>query len=55
MDERDQLNYYQNKHNLSKKQKTIKHNREILSNALSNAGFENNPDEWWHWGYKPTK
>lgn len=53
MDKTDSLSYYQNKHSLSKKEQTIKHNREILSKALSTYGFENNPDEWWHWGYKP--
>jgi len=55
MDERDNLNYYKNKKPLSNKEQTIKNNREILNNALSNNGFNNNPDEWWHWGYINVK
>lgn len=53
MDETDSLSYYQTKQNLSKKEQTIKHNRELLSKTLTKYGFENYPKEWWHWGYKP--
>jgi len=28
-----------------------RHNREIMSNALSQMGFVNYPNEYWHWSY----
>jgi D-alanyl-D-alanine dipeptidase len=28
-----------------------RHNREILCDALTRAGFVNYPTEWWHWSY----
>lgn len=49
MDERDKLPYYDNP--ISKKEQTIKENRSILKHVLTKNGFENNPNEWWHWGY----
>jgi D-alanyl-D-alanine dipeptidase len=52
MDETDSLNYYQTKQKLSKKEQTIKHNRELLAKTLTKYGFENYPNEWWHWGYR---
>lgn len=53
MNETDSLSYYQTKQNLTKKEQTIRDNREILSKALTKHGFENYPKEWWHWGYNP--
>lgn len=29
----------------------VRENRKILSTALSEVGFINNPTEWWHWSY----
>lgn len=37
-----------NQKNLSQK---ILENRKLLSDALTNVGFVNNPREYWHWSY----
>lgn len=47
-DERDRLDYYENNTN-----QIIKHNRRWLKFILEKHGFKNNPNEWWHWGFKP--
>jgi D-alanyl-D-alanine dipeptidase len=44
LNEKDQLNHKDNSNQ-------IKHNRSILKSALS-PYFNNNKDEWWHWGLK---
>jgi D-alanyl-D-alanine dipeptidase len=53
MDERDRLDYYEKKTSLTKEEAVIRHNRRWLKKVLERHGFKNNPDEWWHWGYKP--
>ncbi len=32
----------------------VKNNRKIFFDALTKAGFINNPDEYWHWSYGDT-
>ena len=54
-DDSDALDYYENKTSLDKKEKSIKENRRMLKEVLEKHGFENNPDEWWHWGYVGKK
>ena len=34
--------------NITKQQKM---NRQILINSMSKAGFQNYPNEWWHWSF----
>ena len=51
-DERDNLNYYEKKKRLTKKEKEIKESRRILKKAMRKAGFKAYIPEWWHWGYK---
>ena len=40
---KDRIDYY--------KTGEIANNRNLLNRVLSNTGFENFKDEWWHWGY----
>lgn len=42
------INAKTNEKNLTKQQKQ---NRKILINAMQLAGFQNYPNEWWHWSY----
>jgi len=49
--EKQDLNYYEKKKNLTKKEKEIRENRRLLKKAMIKARFKPNPDEWHHWGY----
>lgn len=50
-DERDNLNYYEKKKRLTKKEKEIKENRRMLKKVMRKVGFRAYIPEWWHWGY----
>ncbi len=49
--EKDHINYYEKKKNLTKKEETIRNNRRILKKVMRKSGFEVYAPEWWHWGY----
>jgi len=53
-DRRDQLDYYEKKKNLTEEEKHIRDNRRLLKKTMRKAGFQENPTEWWHWGYNPS-
>ena len=42
------INSKTNSTNITKEQKS---NRNILIKAMKKAGFQNYPNEWWHWSY----
>ncbi|MFH1307460.1 MAG: M15 family metallopeptidase [archaeon] len=50
-DERDSLNYYENKKSLTKREKKIRDNRRLLKKVMKKAGFKPYFPEWTHWGY----
>ncbi len=50
-DEKEALNYYERKKNLTKREKEIKINRRLLKSVMTKAGFKAYPKEWSHWGY----
>ena len=52
LNQKDNLDYYENKRNLSDEDNDIKINRHILKDSLESQGFEFYSKEWWHWGYK---
>jgi D-alanyl-D-alanine dipeptidase len=52
MNNKDHLDYFENKKNLTSKDAVIKKNRQILKRVLLKHGFEPWKEEWWHWGYK---
>lgn len=43
--------YYEKKEKLSEEEVLIRNNRRMLRNAMEQAGFQYNPDEWWHYDY----
>jgi len=43
--------YEQNEITNKKIPKEIQKNRKILYKAMTNAGFVNNPEEWWHYSF----
>ncbi|EST11839.1 M15 family metallopeptidase [Sporolactobacillus laevolacticus] len=45
------LDFYEDKKNLSEKEKLAKENRRFLREKMENAGFTHNPTEWWHYSY----
>jgi zinc D-Ala-D-Ala dipeptidase len=45
------LNYYENRKNLTEKQKLTRKNRQLLKRVMKRSGFIENLDEWHHWGY----
>ena len=49
--EKDNLNYFEKKKKLTKKENEIKENRRLLKKAMRKAGFKAYAPEWWHWGY----
>ncbi|NPE26991.1 hypothetical protein HNV12_03230 [Methanococcoides sp. SA1] len=51
LDEREALDYYKKKRNLTKREKIIKKNRKLLKKAMLKAGFEIHSPEWTHWGF----
>jgi len=51
LNEKDKLNYYENKTNLSSVEKKIKGNRKLLKNVMTKFGFKPYKLEWWHWGF----
>ena len=50
--EKDSLDYYEDKKNLSEKDMEIKKNRKMLRDIMKKHGFDFYEKEWWHWGYK---
>lgn len=51
MNEKDNIDYYERHKPLNKTQVEIKDNRKMLKSIMEKHGFENYPDEWWHWGF----
>jgi len=49
--EKDNLNYYEKKERLSKKEKEIRDSRRLLKKAMRKEGFKCYNPEWWHWGH----
>ena len=49
--EKDWLDFYENKKDLTEKEINIRDNRRILKKALIDNSFEPFKKEWWHWGY----
>lgn len=47
----DNINYFEKKKNLSKREKKIKENRRLLKAVMRKAGFKSYNPEWWHWGF----
>ena len=50
-DEREALNYYERKKNLTKREKEIRKNRRLLKKVMTKAGFKAYSKEWVHWRY----
>lgn len=50
-DEREALNFYERKKNLTKREKDIRENRRLLKKVLRKAGFKSYSKEWTHWGF----
>lgn len=44
-------NHYENIQSPSCKEQQIRDNRRVLFSVMTQAGFANYPDEWWHWSY----
>ena len=51
LNEKDKLNYYENKSKLSSVEKKIKQNRKLLRKIMTKFGFKSCRLEWWHWGF----
>jgi len=52
--EQDKTNYFEElakKRMLSPEEITVLINRRILYNIMTNVGFTNNPNEWWHYDF----
>lgn len=49
--ERSQLDYYERKKSLTKLEEMYVANRRMLKDAMLQAGFIPNEDEWWHYEY----
>jgi D-alanyl-D-alanine dipeptidase len=44
------LAFYERKAHLTLRERRVRDNRRILVRAMTRAGFERYPPEWWHWG-----
>jgi len=51
LSEKDNLNYYEKKKSLNKKEKEMRDNRRLLKKVMRKVGFKSYNPEWWHWGY----
>ena len=52
LDEKDSLDFFENKKPLSPKERNVRDNRRLLKKAMLAAGFRPHLPEWWHWGYQ---
>ena len=50
-DEKESLNYYENKKKLTKREEQIKKNRRLLKRIMKKVGFKPYLKEWHHWGF----
>ena len=43
--------HFENKEELTEQEEIYRERRRILFDAMSSAGFTNNPTKWFHWDY----